>query len=191
MSSINQLGIILISLSIQSFNSMLNTSLYIIVYCFTTLMFFTLVLVNTFNKTTTDTLSDLNILSTRCGITSLLFTIVILNMAGFPPLLGFFAKLYIVLELIMKTDFESIMIVLYINIITTYYYMKVISNFFFESSDNKGLLSFNIKFSYRSSINFVKTFCLLCITLFIITIAYLDILTSTLCTAIITSIKLL
>jgi len=62
----------------------------------------------------------------------------IFSMAGFPPLYGFFTKYFLLLETLNASGILFVALVLILNIISSFYYLRLVKNIFFTvSSDEK------------------------------------------------------
>jgi NADH-quinone oxidoreductase subunit N len=96
--SINQIGLLLLGLSTVSLQGLQATVFYLFVYSLTTLMFFCTILGVHYNYFEIQSLSWLNIITQKNATVSIILTILFFNMGGFPPLLGFFSKFYLLLE---------------------------------------------------------------------------------------------
>jgi len=132
--SINQIGFILLGISSGSVLGLFASIMYLFLYIIMNLSFFA-VFLNTEHiilKKNTIYLSDLYGLNRSINETSKHFAITILSMAGLPPLGGFFGKLFLYFAIIeSRLDF-TLIISLFISLISTYYYLNIIRYLFFE-----------------------------------------------------------
>ena len=85
---------------------------------------------------------------------AIFFSIVILSIAGFPPLIGFYAKLNIFLVAIETTMYFTALIAILCSVISAFYYIRIVKIMFFEK-EIVGRLYFPI--SYQNSL--VISFC--------------------------------
>lgn len=150
--SINQTGLLLLGLSTSNFNGLYATINYLCVYTFTILIFFCIILNLTYNNINLQNLSWLNFTNNKNGWYSIILTIIFLNLAGFPPLLGFFVKFYLLLEIGLSGCWEIVLITIFCNLISFYYYLQVIFTIFFEPNFKW------IKFQIKPYLNIIKWF---------------------------------
>jgi NADH-quinone oxidoreductase subunit N len=62
-------------------------------------------------------------------------------MAGFPPTLGFISKFYLYLDIVICGNYELIVFCLGTNLISSFYYLRIIFTMFFEDNLNFFLCS--------------------------------------------------
>ena len=68
---------------------------------------------------------------------SIIFIIIFFSVGGIPPLVGFLAKIFILLELIYAQLNSLAIFVILVSSISIFYYIRIIKIIFFESSLNK------------------------------------------------------
>lgn len=140
--SINQAGFILLGLCCNSGFGFLYSIYYLFIYIILVLGFLNF-LFNTqeyYNQRSVIYFSDLKKYYKNNSIICLLFSTYILSFAGLPPFAGFFGKLYLYLALAKSKLFLLLFFVLWINIISLYYYIKILKIIWFEN-----LLNFDNK----------------------------------------------
>jgi NADH-quinone oxidoreductase subunit N len=71
--------------------------------------------------------------------------ILLLSIAGIPPLAGFFIKYYILLSLINLSLYSTTFLILLLSTISCYYYLNFIKYIKFEKKKLKALYYFNIE----------------------------------------------
>jgi len=76
--------------------------------------------------------------------------LIFFSISGIPPLAGFLAKIFIFLVLLETKQFLISSIVIILNMISVYYYIRVIKILFFES---KTLVRSNLQFQMSYSNN--------------------------------------
>ena len=131
--SINQVGFLLAGLSCGSFSgtwaSILHLTMYIIMSF--GLFAFLLGVTKFFDQDNIIYLSDLNNFSQKNKSISILLTILLFSMAGVPPLGGFFGKYFILLAATESYNFALVVVALFVNVISAFYYIRVIKNLWF------------------------------------------------------------
>ena len=153
--SIVHMGFITLSIGLFELISIASAFLYIIFY--TLLMFscfiFLLLFVEKKEESNEIIFIDNIVLISKYFnnnmLLTLIFSFVILSLAGLPFFMGFFSKLYILLALISSGYFFLVLILLFINILTTLYYIRLIRFLLFTENRNKKVeyLFINIRYS--------------------------------------------
>jgi NADH-quinone oxidoreductase subunit N len=82
-------------------------------------------------------MSDLNNFGQKNPNISIMLTILLFSMAGVPPLGGFFGKYFILLAITEYSNFALVVIALFINVISAFYYIRIIKNLWFGSKQTK------------------------------------------------------
>lgn len=88
-------------------------------------------------------LRDLIILKKSNPLLAAFYTLMISSLAGIPPLLGFFSKLFILISALSASSYILIIFVLLCTIISTYYYCRLIKILYF---------SFSLKYAFISEL---------------------------------------
>ena len=157
-SSISHMGYAFLAYTSGSFEGLQMLLLYVLVYMLAGLAIWSIViLINTKNKYTYKTNKDLTEFSSlfKSNITlSLILTIILLSLAGFPPLIGFFSKTGVFLVLIESSMYFVAIISILCSVISTFYYLRLVKIIFFE---NKlvGNLFYPIKYSKSIILSFL------------------------------------
>jgi NADH:ubiquinone oxidoreductase subunit 2 (subunit N) len=128
--SINQAGFILLGLCCQTELGIFYALYYLFIYILTTFGFLALLL-NLFKSQIKTNLIYFNDLKHFCKSNttmSLILSIFVLSFAGLPPFAGFFAKLYIYFALAKAKLFILLLLVLFLNIISLYYYVRILKS---------------------------------------------------------------
>jgi NADH-quinone oxidoreductase subunit N len=89
----------------------------------------------------------LNSLSEGKKVYKYFVALILLSMAGIPPLLGFFSKFLLIKTLLYNGDFLLSLIVVIVSVISCFYYLRIIKNMFFNKSNqyvNLNLFTLNI-----------------------------------------------
>lgn len=151
--SIVHMGFIMISISIFELVSLSAAFLYVIFY--TLLMFISFIFLHLFIEKREndivflDNITLLGVFFNKNILLSIIFSFTLFSLAGLPFFMGFFSKLYILLALISNGYFIFVMILLFMNILITLYYIRLIRFVLFtENRDYKVIKIYNdIKFT--------------------------------------------
>jgi len=114
-----------------------------------------------------DNISSIGIFLNNNTLLSIIFSSVILSLAGLPFFMGFFSKLYILLSLISMGYLFLVIILLFMNIVITLYYIRLIRFLFFN--EDKNIKNKQIYLSVKQS----RSIYALIMTLFILNILIL------------------
>lgn len=151
----------------DSFQVILFVLAYVLIYNLSSfLLFFTLIYVSDSNFKTLFSFSYLNVSNVYTKILSLL----ILSLAGVPPLLGFFSKVFILL-LVSSANLVSLFLPLFILLFSGLYFY--IQNLRFLNSTNASISSPKLIFSIRNDIIYF-TYALPILFLIVFGICYID-----------------
>lgn len=58
------------------------------------------------------------------------------SLAGMPPLVGFYSKVFVVFSAVKSSLYLSVFVILILNVISTYYYISIIKTIYFEKNIN-------------------------------------------------------
>lgn len=148
-SSISQMGFPIILLSSHNVDFASSIYFFVIFYSITSILTWTvytlaykfsgkLYLSKGFsNQKAPLYLTDLSNLITLDSSLSYFFALIFFSSAGIPPLPGFLIKFSIVLELIKAYFYSSSIAILFITVISTFYYVRLIKILLFEVGDLK------------------------------------------------------
>jgi len=165
--SINQVGFLLLGISMCDIHGISSSILFLIIYLIMTILFFILVL-NVRHFTANVQLLYLNDLYSLAQY-NLLFGNVwvwtIFSMIGIPPLAGFFTKLFILSSILNQSFYWIILIVLVFSTLSGYYYLNFIKYILFEKK--KLINLFFLDIDYRSLLFWLIIFLFLILLLFI------------------------
>jgi NADH-quinone oxidoreductase subunit N len=132
-SSIANTGFVVLALAIGSLTSLQSTIFYFFIYVFLSLTFLAIIFAfraesaNRFFKLVH--LSDLN-----SPILGVFFSFCSFSLAGIPPFLGFFSKFYVYIALLESKYYFTVIFVGLLTILSTFYYIRLISILFFLPS---------------------------------------------------------
>jgi NADH-quinone oxidoreductase subunit N len=166
-SSISHMGYSLLAFSTGTLEGIQVLFGYLIVYILSGLciwfIFLTLRLKNDYLYKGNKELSNFALLVKSNNVIAFFFATVLLSLAGFPPLIGFYVKLNIFLVVIQSTMYFAATISIICSVISTFYYIRIIKILYFE----KGLVG-NLYYPIQYKNALIIGFCfLLFINLFI------------------------
>jgi len=166
-STISHLGFILLALSINSQQSIESVLFYIIQYSITNLNIFLILITiglfnsdypyNLYKSNYTGSENDISLISQLKGIffinplISICLTICLFSMAGIPPLLGFFAKQFVLSSALQNGYYFMSLLGIIVSIISASYYLKIIKILHIENNDSNLFNSFNYNDSYNNN----------------------------------------
>ena len=132
-SAISHMGFVLLGLTlIQNNNPYLIASFYLIIYIIMSLAVFGLLILLNSSNIKIKTLNDLNGLNDKNPWLAFLMMTIMFSMAGIPPFIGFYSKLFIISELIHSGYMITACYALLISVIASYYYVRVIAAIYFK-----------------------------------------------------------
>jgi NADH-quinone oxidoreductase subunit N len=126
---------------------------YIITYALMSVAGFGMIIVLSCKGFEANKISDFKGLNQRSGWFAFMMLLIIASMAGFPPLVGFFSKLYVLKAVVDQGYYILAGVAVVFAVIGSFYYLKLIKTMYFDESDNdqeitagfdvKSILSFN------------------------------------------------
>jgi NADH-quinone oxidoreductase subunit N len=132
--SVNQLGFLLAGLSVSNYFSFRVTIFYFFIYILVASTFlFTISL--SYNESTSRTVEFLNELKNLVVISEgvstevplhIIFLVSVFSMCGLPPLAGFFAKYFLMFEVLKGGYFSMVFFILLGSALSAFYYLKLI-----------------------------------------------------------------
>ncbi|MGQ4001841.1 NADH-quinone oxidoreductase subunit N [Francisellaceae bacterium CB299] len=136
-STVSQVGFILLATTIEPQTYALTAaSFYVVVYVFTTLAAFGVLTAISVGGYEVETLQDLKGFNTKNPWLAFILLIVLFSMAGIPPFGGFIAKLFVVMGLINNGSYFLACFVLFMAVIASFYYVRVIRTMYFDEPEN-------------------------------------------------------
>ena len=109
---------------------------YIITYAFMSVAGFGVIIVLSCKGFEAENISDFKGLNQRSGWFAFMMLLIVASMAGFPPLVGFFAKLYVLKAIVDQGYYILAGVAVAFTVIGSFYYLKVIKTMYFDESDN-------------------------------------------------------
>jgi NADH-quinone oxidoreductase subunit N len=135
--SINQMGFLLMGLACGTFEGYRATLLYVVLYAVMSVGFL-VVFFNarrTRDKRSAEYLTDFRGLAQTNLRDSWALTVILLSMAGIPPLAGFFGKYYLMLHALEQGLYTMVIVGLITSLVSAYYYLRIIKTLWFETEN--------------------------------------------------------
>nr|YP_011017742.1 NADH dehydrogenase subunit 2 [Heterosiphonia pulchra]WQF69565.1 NADH dehydrogenase subunit 2 [Heterosiphonia pulchra] len=160
-SSISHLSFFLLALICNNFESVTSLFFYLIVYLIMSISFFNFFTNLFFYKFPFyfqirffEQLKSLMMLNPLLGM---FLGIIIFSMAGIPPLAGFFAKFFVLLNAVKNSFFILVFIILLSNGISCFYYIRLVKAIYFSTNEPKYFL---VIMPFEKQSSFVLCFCI-------------------------------
>lgn len=161
-SSISQIGYIIIGLVTGNSDGCTSMIVYIFFYIFMALGSFACV-ISISLRTGTDNIRDYEGLYAKDPLLSLSFTLCLLSLGGFPPLTGFFGKLYLFWCGWQAGLYSLVAIALITSIVSIYYYLKIIKSMIYSKNELNSYVGTcvtpSLFFSKKKSIEIITFVC--------------------------------
>ena len=135
-STIGNVGFVLLALSTTSSLGLESSIIYITIYTISTLGVFAFVLSMEKENIILDKISSFSGMSKSNPFYAFSFTILLLSLAGLPPLAGFFAKFYIFKALVIGEMLWIAVIAILGSVISAYYYLKIVKTMYLDDSED-------------------------------------------------------
>ena len=131
-SSIGHIGFALVGLASSEDEGLVGVMLYMTIYLTMTLAVFASLLMVRKNGKPLEMISDLAGISKSHPTLAMIMAIIMLSMAGIPPLAGFFAKFYVLLPAVQKGMYGLAISAILASLIAAYYYLKIVKVMYFD-----------------------------------------------------------
>lgn len=136
-SSISHMGYTLIAFSTGTFEGIQMLFCYLFLYMIAGLCMWSILLLLRLKykhtKKQNKDLADLNLLHKSNNILALFFSVVLLSIAGLPPMIGFLVKISIFLVSIEAFIYFVAIVSILCSVISTFYYIRILKIMFFEN----------------------------------------------------------
>nr|YP_010139030.1 NADH dehydrogenase subunit 2 [Lithodesmium undulatum]QQJ94638.1 NADH dehydrogenase subunit 2 [Lithodesmium undulatum] len=137
-SSISHMGYSLLAFSTGTFEGLQMLYCYLLIYMLSGLciwsIFFLTRLKNKYNQKQNKDLADLLLLRKSNSVLALAFAVVLLSIAGFPPMIGFIVKFGVFLSAIESSLYFVALISILCSVISAFYYLRIIKIMYFEKN---------------------------------------------------------
>ncbi|SMN12642.1 NADH-ubiquinone oxidoreductase chain N [Bathymodiolus heckerae thiotrophic gill symbiont] len=134
-STISHIGFVLLGFATGVITGYGAAVFYILVYVLMSLAAFGVIILLNKKGFEADLISDYKGLSAHSPWSALMMLIIMLSMAGIPPFIGFYAKLFILQQVISSGMITVAIIVVVFAVISAYYYLQIIKSMYFEDGD--------------------------------------------------------
>jgi NADH-quinone oxidoreductase subunit N len=136
-SSISHMGYTLIAFCTGTFEGIQMLFCYLFLYMIAGLSMWSILLLlrlkYKYIKKQNKDLADLNLLNKSNNILALFFSIVLLSIAGLPPMIGFLVKISVFLVSVEAFMYFLAIISILCSVISTFYYIRILKIMFFEN----------------------------------------------------------
>ncbi|SFV63176.1 NADH-ubiquinone oxidoreductase chain N [hydrothermal vent metagenome] len=136
-STISHVGFVLLGFAVGSIDGIASGLFYVLVYSLVSLSGFGVIIYLNSKGFEAENISDYNGLAKSHPSLALMMLIVILAMAGIPPLIGFYSKFYIIQQVLNAGFVELAIVAVIFAVIGAYYYLRVIKAMYFETSERE------------------------------------------------------
>ncbi|NOY16113.1 MAG: NADH-quinone oxidoreductase subunit NuoN [Gammaproteobacteria bacterium] len=134
-STISHMGYFLLGILSANPNGYSASLFYVIVYSFTSLAAFGLIIMMSRAGFEAEEISDYKGLNKRHPWFAFLVALVMFSMAGIPPTVGFFAKLSVIQALIDVEMYWLAVVAILFAVIGAYYYLRIIKTVYFDKPE--------------------------------------------------------
>jgi len=131
-SAISHVGFIFLALSLGSVAGDRAALFYMLVYALSTAAAFGLLLLLTRQGVEADTWDDLRGMNQENSWFAFMMLLVMLSMAGIPPLVGFEAKFFVLQALFTQHHEGLVVYALLMSVVGAYYYIRIVKLMYFE-----------------------------------------------------------
>ncbi|RFC65252.1 NADH-quinone oxidoreductase subunit NuoN [Fulvimarina endophytica] len=131
-SSIGHMGYALVGLAAANVEGVRGVALYMAIYLATTLGTFAVILSMRREDGPVDQIEDLSGLSRTNPVMATFLTIMMLSLAGLPPLAGFFAKYFVFMAAVESGLFALAVIGVLASVVALYYYLRIVKLMWFD-----------------------------------------------------------
>jgi len=84
-----------------------------------------------------DDLTELRGIATRSPLIGALLVVIVFSLAGVPPFVGFWAKWFVLKELVAAGHVTAAVVAVIFSVVAAYYYLRLLKLAFFESPDSR------------------------------------------------------
>lgn len=133
-STVANMGLVFMAFALGSTNGFSSSAFYLISYAFMSLALFGLLMVLLPHIENVDELRGLH---AQHPFVALLFLLVMLSFVGLPPLLGFDAKLMVIMALVNAGHLGLSIFVVVMSVVGAAYYLRILKDIYFEPALSK------------------------------------------------------
>lgn len=154
-STISHIGYVLLGFVTGMITGYGSAVFYILTYVLMSLAAFGIIILLNKNGFEADLISDYKGLNTHSPWFALMMLVIMLSMAGVPPFIGFYAKLFVLQQVISNGMITVAIITVVFAVISAYYYLQIIKSMYFEEDDKIVSISAPMDIQLVVSINAV------------------------------------
>lgn len=152
-STISHMGYFILGILSANPNGYSASLFYVIIYSFTTMAAFGLIIMMSRAGFEAEEISDYKGLNKRHPWFAFMIALVMFSMAGIPPTVGFFAKLSVIQALVDVDKYWLAVTAVLFAVIGAYYYLRVVKALYFDKPESSEPISANIGMQFVLSIN--------------------------------------
>lgn len=134
-STISHIGFVLLGFVTGTISGYGAAIFYILTYALTVLAVFAVIILLNKKGFEADKISNYKELNKKSAYLALIMLVAMLSMAGIPPFVGFYAKLFILQEVISSGHTYIAVFALIFAVISAYYYLYIIKTIYFDKSN--------------------------------------------------------
>ncbi len=135
-SSISHMGYALVGLAAANVEGVRGVLLYMAIYLAMTLGTFAVILAMRRKDGMVEEIDDLAGLSRTNPVMALFLTILMLSLAGLPPLAGFFAKYFVFMAAVESGLYALAVIGVLASVVGLYYYLRIVKTMWFDEPED-------------------------------------------------------
>ena len=152
-STIAHIGFLLLGIASGSYSGYAGSMFYVLTYALMSMGAFGMIILLGRKGYEADTIDDFKGLATRSPWFAFVMLILMFSMAGVPPLVGFWAKWFVIKEIVaMGYIWLAAMAVLF-SVIGAYYYLRIVKLMYFDSPDQMTALKASKTMRFVLSVN--------------------------------------
>ncbi len=141
-STIAHMGFLLLGILAASSSGYASAMFYVIVYALTSMGAFGTVILLSRSDTEADQITDFSGLAKRSPWFGFIMLVLMFSLAGVPPFAGFWAKWYVLKEVVAAGYVWLAALAVFFSIIGAYYYLRIVKLMYFDdSSDPQSLVA--------------------------------------------------
>jgi NADH-quinone oxidoreductase subunit N len=152
-STISHMGYFMLGILSANPNGYSASLFYVIIYSFTTMAAFGLIIMMSRAGFEAEEISDYKGLNKRHPWFAFMVALVMFSMAGIPPTVGFFAKLSVIQALVDVDKYWLAVVAVLFAVIGAYYYLRVVKTLYFDKPETSEPISANIGMQFVLTVN--------------------------------------
>jgi len=152
-STISHVGFLLLGIIAAGPDGYSASMFYVLIYALTSTGAFGMIILLSRAGFEADSLDDYKGLNERSKWYAFIMLLIMFSMAGVPPTVGFFAKLW-VLEAVLDADLAWLAVVAVLfSVIGAYYYIRIVKLMYFDKSDHDSIITADVDLKVVVSVN--------------------------------------